>query len=212
VTVAALDPETGIVELSVDLWRALSQSEPDESHRESLTAAGLSTDDRLLDPLAAAVRAVAESQVDLRLLSGGEEINGWIDSASLALTVPGTGATVRVLVMPRMFVAAAVARLVGLCPRPLTATPLMRVKPTALAAALAAPGSATLVPTALRHAIQRVERHWRLEVDATGTLQILEVLDSAEGLWRIREDDPDLTLEPVAAAQVWRALARLPLS
>lgn len=192
-TVAAFDPETGIAELSGDVWRAARDGGSiGEPHREALAAAGLFAEDRLLDPLAAAVQAVEESRVSLRV-------------------VPGAGAVVRVLVVPRMFAAAAVARLVGLRPRPSAATAAVSVEPTALAAALAAPGSGVVVPPALAEAIRRLDRRWRLEVDTAGAEHVLEVLDTADGLWRITQDDPDLTVEPIAAAQVWRALTRLPL-
>ena len=150
------------------------------------------------DPrVAIALEAVERSHARLRIVRGGVEAAAFTGAEAVALLLPRRAGERALRALPASAAPAALARLVGLSPRPRPAGTPRRVPAGTLAAALAQPRDQDLLARPLLH--------WRIERPP----RALEVVDSGDGLFLVRADGGDAILSPTTPTRAFRGIVRL---
>ena len=192
---------------ALDDLRAALGGEPRPDAAE-LHAAGLLRDGRPDPARAAELAPLAAPEWQLLLEAGDAGGEGWTAAGRLVLHTPGDDGVDRVALLPADLLPGTLATLVDLGPRPHAegAAPL-RVRAGDLALALARSEPEVTGPLAAIVVALRVR--WRVEARRPGDRRVVEALDTAEGLWLIVPDGPEVDLLPVTPTRVFRLLVAL---
>jgi hypothetical protein len=155
---------------------------------------------------------------ELALARGERRGRGWVGPATAGLEVPGPAGSTRHVQLPPRFLPDALARLNDLSPRPRW-EPAERLRFSAgeLAEILAsrdAARAALIAGATGERLVRALREHWSVVATwapapgSTG-VRIVEVVDTAEGLWLVVPDDPGVELWPTTPAAVFRLLCAL---
>lgn len=189
-----------------DLQAALGgEPHPDAA---ALHDAGLLRDGRPDPARAAELAPLATPEWHLLLETGDAGGEGWTAAGRLVLHTPGEDGVDRLALLPADLLPGTLATLVDLGPRPHAegAEPL-RVRAGDLALALA--GSEPQATGPLAAVVGSLRVHWRVEARRPGDRRVVEALDTADGIWLIAPDGPDVDLLPVTPTRVFRLLVAL---
>jgi hypothetical protein len=162
--------------------------------------------------------AMREPVCELLLARGDRRGRGWVDAETAVLEIPVPDGEPRHVQLPPRFLPDALARLNDLSPRP-RREPAERLRLGAgeLAEILATRDAARaglLAGEPGEQLVRALREHW--SVTATWTpapgstgARIVEVLDTAAGLWLVVPDDPGVELWPTTPTAVFRLLCAL---
>lgn len=161
-------------------------------------------DGRLHPVLERALQAVHEPLAELRIERRATAASGWCDAQAAILLVPRGYDRFEVSPAIPSLLPDLVARLVELVPRPAAERVALTPAPGALAQAIAAPASG-----ASGAGLPTVGDLWLMEAtepEGGPLIERLELLDTAEGLWRLEREQGSVRLEPTSPSGVWRRL------
>jgi hypothetical protein len=147
------------------------------------------------------------NEVTLRIEVGDAVAEMAVADRELVLRTPGEDGGERVATLPADLLPGTLAELVDLGPRPHAegAAPL-RVRAGDLALAVADPAAAH---GPLGAVVSTLRTRWRVEARRPGERRVVEALDTAEGLWLLMPDGPEVDLVPVTPTRVFRLLVAL---
>ncbi|MFI9028252.1 ESX secretion-associated protein EspG [Streptomyces sp. NPDC053560] len=219
------DGESGRLRLPLELFGAFYDwaegERTDGEGLEAFAAAGVLSGGQPHPAVEPVVAAMADPVCVLSVrgaAADGSGVHGacWLGAEPAALLLDAPDDSAELTGVAPVAVPAAVARVVGLAPRPVSDAAAVPV-PTAEVEALFQDGP----PAAGYPALEAVgvsaadgARWWEVATrwpDAAGTpcTGRLRVLDSAAGLWAVTGGDAERsTWEPVSASAVWRLLLR----
>jgi hypothetical protein len=140
------------------------------------------------------------SAAELRLEVGDGVGGGWIGPDRVELHTPGDRLELPVDLLP-----GALARLVGLGPRPHRAG----AEPRRLDAGVLARALAGGDPAAAADLLSTLRQRWRVEARWPGDSRVVEALDTDTGIWLLVPDGADVRLLPVTPTRVFRLLVAL---
>lgn len=228
-TRAPFQDDSGRLRLEPELFDALlSWAEGGEVDRErwlALSGAGLVLGDQPHPRVAGAVAAMADPMCVTSLQSNavddGSGIRGagWMSGESAALLLDAPDGRVELACLPPMSVPAALARLLGLSPRPLPAAPAVQLRATVVDEFFTVRSphrSLTSHPVLEAIGLSTVTDAFRWDVATRwpGAGEVthsgrLRVIDSPDGLWGVTTSEAErLTLQPTTPTAVWRLLLR----
>ncbi len=220
------DPARGLLvttEAGFDIMRALAggRSPPGEAaaQLEALAACGAVVEGQPHPALAQALEPTIAPLLALSLTRTHETIRAWADAAQACLLVPvGTQGWRRLLQVGPDLLPDALGRLVGLRPTgQVRERRAVEVKAAALARIVAGEQGQTVsaqrlaeLPEAARVALAGMRDHWRIEAHrhAVEAGEVLEVIESDQGLWLAVAREDAVELRPTDAATVWRHLSQ----
>jgi hypothetical protein len=164
-------------------------------------------DGRLDDERAAALVPLAAPEWALRIEIGDAVAEAWIAAGRLVLHAPGDAGGDRLALLGADLLAGTLAELADLGPRPHAegAAPV-RVRAGDLALAIAGPAAAR---GALATVVRTLRVRWRVEARRARERRVVEVLDTADGLWLLMPDGAEVDLVPVTPTRVFRLLVAL---
>lgn len=203
------DPETGVLALEPGTFDALVSHTRGEHRAGEMDdhLAALRAADVLDDPaVALALRPIAQgAPARVTIHRDGVGARAWVADNLVTLVVPVAADRVELTCVFSRFLPVALARLVGLEPRPRPPGEEIELDVPGMARYIAGDGSA-----AQDSALPTPRGYWRAQVEGPdGPGESCEVLDTDAGLYQLSPGSTTVRAVPADATEVWRRLVVL---